>query len=149
MRSIFVRVEPTVRLVTDAEEVELLIATLAFGASNLRPILFAHVIIDLNGLGRWIQLILPVLLRAGNPVIFTALHIEVVGLKASALEALKCFSSIVNRGSSFGEGHATNASWTAQTTCLVLDVHDASFHGTLNDVRYDQCGEKANQKKAN
>jgi len=95
-----------------------------------RPIFFAYFLVYRSW--AWpVKTVRAVLLWPRNPVLVASLQIVVISLEAGALEALKCSPFVMETLSCFGEGDASNASWTHHPVRalglrgLILDVHDA------------------------
>src|ERR1039457_1017349 len=97
-------------------------------ASNVSPILLTHILVNLDGRAATIQRIATVTLWARNPVVVARVHIVVVGLETQPLETLKTPATIVNRPARLGKCDSPDACWPCQTTTLLLDIHDATFH---------------------
>ena len=99
---------------------------IAFEAANIAPVLFRNIVIDFDGAGAFsLEPILTILTRAGNPELFTCVHIEVVAFESSPFEALEGPATIGERLACLGERDAPNPRRAVQRGRLAFDVHDA------------------------
>jgi hypothetical protein len=91
--------------------------------TNLRPILFARVFINLDMPITFIKPVRPIFPRPRNPIGISASLLDVVGLAASR-ESVKRLTSVAQRGSSSGEGDPADPGRTAKRFGFAFDVHD-------------------------
>lgn len=94
-------------------------------ASNLGPVLFPHILVDLDGPRSGPMPILPVLLAAGDPVLIACFDIEVVSADTRSLEGFEPSTGVLHRTTGLREPNAANAGRASiATLALEFDVHD-------------------------
>src|SRR4051812_11425862 len=105
---------------------DLLILALRLPA-NLRPVLFAHVVVDLDQAR--VESVSAAFFAPGDPILLAAIHVEVVRLEPPLAQALELPAAVVKRLARLGERHAANPRPTAQPVGLTFDIHDVRPHG--------------------
>src|SRR6266545_2786371 len=88
--------------------------------SDLRPVFFFHIFIDLDD--RRVERICSIFLATGNPVMFPCLNIVIVGLKASSRQRCESLPLVVNRLSRFREGYPTDSGGAENILAFIFHV---------------------------
>src|SRR5690348_11853095 len=76
--------------------------------ADLRSVLLAHVLVDLDGRALAVEPVRAVAPRPGDPVVLAGLHVRVVRLEAVALRAAKALAAVVERGTALRERDTTD-----------------------------------------
>ena len=93
------------------------------------PILFPHVLIDLDRQIAHIQTILPIATRSRNPILIAGFNVEMIRL--IALEFLKFSAFVVEGKPSLREGYPTDSRRAVYALSLRFDIHDARLLARL------------------
>src|SRR5687768_6125327 len=101
--------------------------------SNLQPVFFAGVLVDVDFAG--VEAVAAVLLAAGDPVPLAGGDVVVIGL-VIAFERAELLLGVVEGVAGFGVGHAADARGAGEAVAFVFDVHDARGvgHGAVRPV---------------
>jgi len=63
--------------------------------------------------------------------VFPGFPVKIVGFEPASRECVESASLVVQRLAGLGEGHTTDAGWSADFVALSLDIHDAASHGSV------------------
>jgi hypothetical protein len=121
--------------------------------TNLRPVLFANILIDLHRPITLVKSIGPIASRSRYPILLSCFDIHVIGLEPTSADLPERLATVVDRRARPAESHSPNSSRTVQAIDFGFDVHDPrrkllSRHGHTQMTSYASTGAAASTRAA-